>query len=328
MLVDNIAKGLMSKREGKWSMTLHSYRSGFYPSRSIYTVSTSTYTYALLEDSSPLPPPPPPPNPNSQSSSSPSISTQPPQTSESKSQSKRTQFVTIPSPPDSSALPTLLSQISGNWTSSRQNNAAQSGKGVVIGASPQVVIEGHTFTIGGDWVVRIGNVIQGSGGVPLGGGGGSTSASGSARGMIIEAEYLPLSKHPSPQPDTGNGSLITEFLMTIVPKSAQHQILAVAVSPQQWTGILKSSDDGDEQEQQEQVLAKGKRRDDEVKSAAVDEDTKPASQGTSNDDNIFWMGDDDEEENDDMTNDVHPTHERERRSAYLILKCLQGERLL
>ncbi len=96
--------------------------------------------------------------------------------------------------------------------------------------------------------------------------------------------------------------------MTIVPKSAQHQILAVAVSPQQWAEILKSSDEDDV----------SPRRDTEPKS--VDEDTKPGQEI----DDVLWMGD----EEDDMANDVHPTHERERRSAYLILKCLQGERLL
>src|SRR5260370_27862699 len=121
-------------------MTLHSYRSGFYPSRSIYTVSTSTYTYALLEDTST------PPNHQSPSTT-PQTPIQP--------KPSRTQFVTIPSP---DALPSLLSQISGNWTSSRQNIAAQSGRGVVLGAAPQVVIEGHTFTLGRDWAVRIGNV--------------------------------------------------------------------------------------------------------------------------------------------------------------------------
>ena len=143
-------------------MTLHSYRSGYYPSRSIYTVSTSAYTYALLEDTSTSPP-------NAQSPLTPT-----PQTS-SQPRSSRTQFVTIPLP---DALPMLLSQISGNWTSSRQNNAAQSGRGVVFGAAPQVVLEGHIFTIGGDWTIRIGNVTQGPG--------AAGGASGAARGMIIE----------------------------------------------------------------------------------------------------------------------------------------------
>ncbi|KAF8312557.1 uncharacterized protein EI90DRAFT_3093526 [Cantharellus anzutake] len=284
-LLDNIMKGYMCKREGKWSMTLHSYRSGTFPSRSIYTVSTSAYTYALLEDVS-IPPPsiqlPLPPTRQVPGTPRPT----------------RTQFVTIPSP---EALPTLLSQISGNWTSSRQNNAAHSGRGVVFGVGPQVLLEGHTYTIAGDWVVRVGSVTQGPG-APGG-------ASGAARGIIIEVEYLPLSKQPAPQPETGNGPLITEFLMTIVPKASQHQILAVALSPQQWAEILKPGRDDDggpvgkeeEQEADKQENEEGEELDD-----------------------VLWTGDGEDE----AAKDVHPTHERERRSAYLILRCLQGEGLL
>ncbi len=48
----------------------------------------------------------------------------------------------------------------------------------MVGAAPQVVIEGHTFTVGGDWAVRIGNVTQGPG--------AAGGASGAAKGMIIE----------------------------------------------------------------------------------------------------------------------------------------------
>ena len=97
--------------------------------------------------------------------------------------------------------------------------------------------------------------------------------------------------------------------MTIVPKSAQSQILAVAVSPQQWAEILKPSDEDDPSPQQGTELK-----------SSTGEEMKPSEEV----DDVIWMGD----EEDGLENDVHPAHERERRSAYLILRCLQGEGLL
>lgn len=127
-------------------MTLQSYRSGTYPARSIYAVSTAEHAYVLLEDQSI-------------------------DLTGAELLHPRVSFVTI-TPPES--LPAMLSQVAGNWTSSR-HNAAQTGRGVVMGGMPQVQIEGHVYSVGGDWLIRIANVTQ---------------AGGALRGLVIEASNL------------------------------------------------------------------------------------------------------------------------------------------
>jgi hypothetical protein len=112
-------------------MVFHTYRSSVYQARTIYSVSTSTATYALLED-------------------------QAVDLTGSDRSNPRVTFVSI-TPPES--LQSMLAQIAGNWSASRPN-AAVPGRSVVPAGVGQVHLDGHVYSVGTDWLVRIGNVTQ------------------------------------------------------------------------------------------------------------------------------------------------------------------------
>ena len=113
-------------------MSFQSYRSNTYQARTIYSVSTTSGTYALLED-------------------------QAVDLTGSERSNPRVTFVTI-TPPES--LPSMLGQIAGNWSASRHNATAPSGRGLVPPGAGQVLLDGYVYSVGNDWLVRIGNVTQ------------------------------------------------------------------------------------------------------------------------------------------------------------------------
>lgn len=115
-------------------MHLHSYRSGAFPSRSIFAASTNHHTYAVIEDSS--------------ASLNNSVAAHP-----------RISFVTIAS---FDSLGPMLSMIAGNWTASRTNAAIQNNRaGLAVNNQTQLGLDGFVYSIGTDWVVRIGTVRHG-----------------------------------------------------------------------------------------------------------------------------------------------------------------------
>lgn len=123
---------IKGKHIGFWRILLQSYRSAAVPSRSIYSVSTSDHTYAVLEDQAPhsenafrLPP--------------------------------RVSFVTIAS---LDGLPGILAQIGGAWSASR-TNATLGTRGVSAPTVNQLVLDGAVYSVGTDWIVRLGAVRHG-----------------------------------------------------------------------------------------------------------------------------------------------------------------------
>ena len=68
------------------------------------------------------------------------------------------------------ALESLLSQLGTRWTSTRQQGTAPRNQPASSGN--QLVVEGSIFTIGSDWVLRVGNVVL---------------AGGAMKGMLLEA---------------------------------------------------------------------------------------------------------------------------------------------
>jgi len=241
-------------------MAFHTYRSSIYQARTIYSVSTSTATYALLED-------------------------QAVDLTGSDRSNPRVTFVAI-TPPES--LPSMLAQIAGNWSASRPN-AAVPGRSVLPAGAGQVHLDGHVYSVGTDWLVRIGNVTQ-PGGVH--------------KGIVIEAEYLPVHDLPSSLGTQGDSAIVTEFLTGIIPKSSEDQIMAVALTPQQWADVLASGDDLD-----------------------LDH-TKAEEHGNTkhDEDDIYFIPGKDED--DRTAKFTSAGQSRERRSAYLIIRCLQGEGIL
>jgi len=253
LLRENIIRGHGGRNIGLWRVHLHSYRSGTFPSRSIFAASTNDHAYAVIEDAS--------------------------ADSSSNSPHPRISFVTL-TPPE--ALGAMLAMVAGNWTVSRTNAALQNTRaGITMSNVSQLALEGFVYAIGTDWVIRVGIVRHGQ----------------TPKGLVIEAEYLPLKEAPG---SLSNAPIVSEFLSSIAPKSeGETQILSVKLDEEMWATVVKSQEDDEPST-------------DRIDTAKVIEPDE--------DDDIFCT-----------TEKLPPPTEsgsRERRSAFLILRCLQGEGLL
>ncbi|CAE6454295.1 unnamed protein product [Rhizoctonia solani] len=120
----------------------------------------------------------------------------------------RTTFISLKPP---STFEQFLGQVKAKW-GSRPGNAG---------------IEGVTFTIGTDWIIRVGFIQAGSG----------------HKGVMLETEYLPLQTFP-PTTDGQPPAILAEFVASIVPQShADYTFLPMRFSEEQWSEILGSADD-------------------------------------------------------------------------------------
>lgn len=81
----------------------------------------------------------------------------------------RTTFLTLRPP---GALEQLLAQIKARWVSVRQASSSVPQRGQAGGQ--QLLIEGHIYAIGTDWLLRVGNV---------------TLTGGVVKGMLLEVRY-------------------------------------------------------------------------------------------------------------------------------------------
>jgi len=187
------------------------------------------------------------------------------------------------SPPG--ALDQLLGQLRARWTPARQPASTNNRNPNQPGS--QLVIEGHIFKIGTDWIVRVGNVIL---------------AGGTHKGMLLEAEYLPLPSMPS---SDETSELLSNLLTAILPNVPDARTVAIAISDSQWEEALWNCDT-DETAEDETVKGDKSLDDDEGIYAYEDEerDSDLKQRGD-------WVGPD-----------------RERRSAYLIIGALKSEGIL
>ncbi|KAG5652458.1 hypothetical protein H0H81_004954 [Sphagnurus paluster] len=192
----------------------------------------------------------------------------------------RTTFLTLRPP---GALEQLLAQLKARWVSVRQTSTAVPQRGQSSGQ--QLTIEGHIFGIGNDWLVRVGNVML---------------AGGAVKGMLLEAEYLPLPVLHSPVAD-GTSELLSNLLTSILPNVRDAKTVAVTINDAQWEDVLW---DREEDGQGQGAGEEG------------------ASQNL---DDIYAFGDD----------DIHEKKrgdwigvDRDRRSAYLIIGALRSEGIL
>lgn len=67
----------------------------------------------------------------------------------------------------------MLSQLRARWVPVRQTSAPQKAQTSV---GQQLTIDGYVFSIGADWLVRVGNVIL---------------SGGAMKGMLLEVNFLP-----------------------------------------------------------------------------------------------------------------------------------------
>ncbi|KAG6844904.1 hypothetical protein H0H87_002603 [Tephrocybe sp. NHM501043] len=129
----------------------------------------------------------------------------------------RTTFLTLKPP---GALEQLLAQLKARWVSVRQSSSNGPQRGQSSGH--QLWIDGHQYAIGNDWLVRVGNVCLPGGGI---------------KGMVLEAEYLPLPVLHSPVAD-GTSELLSNLLTSILPNIKDAKTVAVTISDSQWDDVL------------------------------------------------------------------------------------------
>nr|GAT59448.1 alpha-ketoacid dehydrogenase kinase N-terminal domain-containing protein [Mycena chlorophos] len=179
-------------------------------------------------------------------------------------------FLTLRPP---SGLEQLLAQLNARWKPVREVNA-QRGQ-----PSQQLAIEGYIYALGTDWIVRVGNVVL---------------PGGAIRGMVLEAEYLPLPILQSPDQD-GSSELLSNLLTSILPMVDEAKIVAVTISDAQWKDVLWDGEDS----------------------------ADPGPVEEENEDDIYAWGDAVPHKKNDWQG-----VDRDRRSAFLILGGLRSESLL
>lgn len=210
----------------------------------------------------------------------------------------RTTFLTLRPP---GALEQLLAQLKARWVSVRQSgssSAPQRGKT----SGQQLLIEGHIFAIGNDWLVRVGNVIL---------------AGGAVKGMLLEvsrihnrnsfdtkvyeqAEYLPLPVLHSPIAD-GTSELLSNLLTSVLPNVRDAKTVAVTISDTQWEDVL-----WDREEEEKENNSGHEHGGEELEEIYVFGDEGIAGKKRGD-----WVGVD-----------------RDRRSSYLIMGALRSEGIL
>ncbi|EGO01931.1 hypothetical protein SERLA73DRAFT_71091 [Serpula lacrymans var. lacrymans S7.3] len=194
----------------------------------------------------------------------------------------RTTFLTIRPP---GALEQLLAQIRARWISVRQSgsNAPQRNQGM----GQQLVIDGYVFSIGTDWLVRVGNVIL---------------AGGVVKGMLLEAEYLPLPVLRSQTAD-GTSELLSNLLTSVLPNIRDAKTVAVTISDSQWEEVLWDREEEERQDQEKQMEQQSGDSSDDIY-VSGDQNLPTQRRGD-------WLGVD-----------------RDRRSAFLIIGALKSEGIL
>ncbi|KAF4575056.1 Mediator of RNA polymerase II transcription subunit 20 [Pleurotus pulmonarius] len=195
----------------------------------------------------------------------------------------RTTLVTVRPP---MALEQLISQLKSRWVPARQSTSGAAQRNQAM-SSQQLTIEGMVFAIGTDWLVRVGNVML---------------STREMKGLIIEAEYLPVGRLHSPTVD-GTSELLSNMLTALLPPRPDAKTLAVTSNDSQWAGVLSVRED-DEAARQQPVKESDVPVDDEDDIYAYGDDPPPPTKGD-------WFGID-----------------RDRRSAYLVMGGLRSEGLL
>ncbi|QRW16023.1 mediator complex subunit Med22 [Rhizoctonia solani] len=129
----------------------------------------------------------------------------------------RTTFISLRPP---STFEQFLGQVKAKWVP-RPSHAS---------------IEGVTFTIGTDWIIRMGFIQAGTAqkGVML----------EPAYGITWDPDRIPAYADVPPTTDGQPPAILAEFVASIVPQShADYAFLPVRFSEQQWSEVLGSADD-------------------------------------------------------------------------------------
>ncbi|KZT66021.1 hypothetical protein DAEQUDRAFT_730788 [Daedalea quercina L-15889] len=273
----NITVNHQGVLRGRWQVGLSSWRSRFTGEstdmrsleRPLYTVTMNENTFVMLED---------PAAPNrgdylklkaSQEQGQPQqpfVPAPPPH--------YHYTLVTVSPPGALEQLMSHLGVVGKRWV----RTGGEKGQG----SGHHLSVDGLIFSIGNDWLVRFGHVML---------------AGGSIKGMLIEAEYLPL---PDLHTEGGEGrsELLSDFLASVIPLLPDSEIWTVAVSDEMWAEVLAGLDEDDAEETESKM-------DEDEDDVFISPDFLPVARKTD------WLG-----------------VNRDKRSAYLIQGALKGEALI
>jgi len=274
LIDENIRQNHNGQIRGKWQLSARSYRSalgaihGSTHERSMCLLTMSDNVFVLLED------------PSAPTRADLAYHASQSGTAIVEPTHYRNTFLTL-SPPG--ALEQLLSLLRARWISTKQSagNAAQYKQ-----TAAQLTVEGIVYAIGTDWIVRAGNVIL---------------ATGAVKGMLLEAEYLPVPTM-SCQESSGSSQLLSSLLLSVLPNVRGAKTEAVTISDDQWEDVLWDREaDAERRGKSEGIGEAGE--DDDVY-VFPDHDVPVHSKGD-------WVGVD-----------------RDRRSAYLIIGALRSDGLI
>jgi len=208
------------------------------PPRSMTAVTMNDAQFVLIEDPSvPLSDPQTPGSPDvplaageqdqgSQSQQQPQFEQMQMDETQEQRTHRRTSFA-IFRPPES--LDLLLNQLQAKWVPVRQSSGTAGTKGKGITGGPQVTIEGLVFSVDTDWIIRAGNILL---------------AGGATRGMLLEAEYLPLVNPPQPVVTMDDTAvLLSNMLTSLLPTTLGAKTVVFPITDSLWEDVLFDTDD-------------------------------------------------------------------------------------
>lgn len=227
LITRNIVQNHQGIVRGKWNISVKSFRStlgsipGFqvHSERTMCALTMNDNVFVLLED---------PVAPQRSDLLHPPEGQPPiPLTGPGAPTHYRTTFLTL-NPPG--ALEQLLSQLRARWVPVRQSGAAGAPQMSYL-SGQQLSVDGLVYHIGTDFIVRAGNVIL---------------AGGAVKGMLIEAEYLPLpTMHAGAD---GTLELLNNLLVSCLPEIPGANLTAVTISDAIWQELLWDREQEEEQQ--------------------------------------------------------------------------------
>ncbi|TFK89958.1 hypothetical protein K466DRAFT_584143 [Polyporus arcularius HHB13444] len=286
LVAQNILKNHQGTYKGKWQISMKSFRStlGSVPGfqvpveRSMCTLTVDDNVFCVLED------PAAPMRGEYLAQAAEFARAQPGMTLPQPTHYRHT-FPTL-SPPN--ALEQLLAQLRARWVPVRQTGGSNTAPGpsgqknLGLATGAHLTVDGHVYAIGSDWLVRAGNV--------------TISPGGAMKGMLLEAEYVPL---PVMEETFEMQPVLTDLLLSILPNVSDPRIVAMTLGEWQWAEV-----EWDTEEDLEREAERKKAEPDEDDIYAADGDHPQYHKSD-------WVGID-----------------RDRRSAYLIIGVLKQEGLL
>ncbi|KAF6761801.1 hypothetical protein DFP72DRAFT_879679 [Ephemerocybe angulata] len=191
-------------------------------------------------------------------------------------------------------------------------------------AAAEITVEGKVFSLGTDWLLRIGLV----------------RSKDLVKGILMEGEYLPLPylRLPEGAPD----GMVSDLLASLLPAVPidDESVFVITVPQEQWDDILWDREAEEKEKQKEKEKGKEAAQPEEEeksegkeKVAQGDEDiamndSKPSASGPAppeNNDDVYAYG---VEEIPHVTTRDWEGIDKDRRSAYLAIGALRQEKLL